>query len=123
MVRAVRGAITVDDNDKEEILSRTEVLLKEIIDTNHMVQEDMISIIFTVTADLDKVFPAVAARHLGITDVPLMCMQEIPVPGSLPKCVRILLHFNTDKSNSDILHQYLRGATVLRPDLSNKKND
>lgn len=118
--RALRGAITVDNNSREDILEGTALLLKEIISKNDITQEDMVSIVFTLTADLNAVFPAVAAREAGLTEVPLMCMQEIPVQGALQKCVRILLHFNTDKKNSELKHIYLRGATVLRPDIANR---
>lgn len=116
--RALRGAITVDTNTREEILAGTTLLLNEVIERNNLIQDDIVSIIFTVTADLDAVFPAVAAREAGLTQVSLMCMQEIPVKGSLPKCVRILLHFNTDKKNSELNHVYLKGAAVLRPDIT-----
>lgn len=117
MVRAIRGAITVENNSRDEILSAAGILLSEIIKRNALNREDMISMIFTLTPDLDAVFPAVAAREQGITDVPLMCMQEIPVPGALAKCVRILLHVNSDKSNGELEHVYMREAVRLRPDL------
>jgi len=119
--RALRGAITVEENTREDILKGTALLLNEIINKNSIVQEDMISIIFTLTQDLNATFPAVAAREAGLTEVPLMCMQEIPVAGSLPKCIRILLHYNTDKKNSELKHIYLKGATVLRPDITSDK--
>lgn len=117
MVRAVRGAITVKRNDKEEILNATEEMLKEIFARNTILQEDMVCMIFTLTPDLDAVFPAVAARKMGITNVPLMCMSEIPVENALSKCVRVLVQFNTDKTLNDIQHVYLRDAVKLRPDL------
>ena len=82
-----------------------------------MCNEDVISIVFTVTRDLDAAFPAVAARQIGLTDIALMCMNEISVPGSLEKCIRVMIHFNTDKSNSEIKHVYLNRARILRPDL------
>ena len=118
MTRAVRGAITVVHNDKEEILAAAGELLERIICENQIDKEDMVSIIFTLTPDLDAVFPAAAARQMGITDVPLMCMSEIPVAGALERCVRILLEFNTDKKLCDIRHIYLRDAVKLRPDLA-----
>lgn len=118
MARAVRGAITVAHNDKEEILAAAGELLERIICENQIDKEDMVSIIFTLTPDLDAVFPAAAARQMGITDVPLMCMSEIPVAGALERCVRILLEFNTDKKLGDIRHIYLRDAVKLRPDLA-----
>ena len=119
-MRAVRGAITVSENTREEILQATAELLKEIIEKNEIAHEDMVDIIFTLTPDLDAVFPAVAAREAGIVDVPLMCMSEIPIEGALPKCVRILMHMNTDKGLSEINHVYLRDAVKLRPDLVKK---
>lgn len=120
MVRAIRGAITVENNEKDEILSATAELLKELLEKNQVDRESLIEMIFTLTPDLDAVFPAVAARKLGITNVPLMCMSEIPVAGALQKCVRILIHINTDKSLDKIKHIYLKGAKVLRPDLIDK---
>ena len=120
LVRAIRGAITVPENTKEAILGGTKELLLEILKRNDIKTDDLISIIFTMTNDLNAVFPAVAAREIGLTDVPLMCTNEIAVPGSLNNCVRILLHFNTEKTNNDLVHIYLKGASVLRPDLSCK---
>lgn len=116
-MRAVRGAITVENNNEEEILSATKVLIEEIISKNREACSDMVSMIFTLTPDLDAVFPAKAARLMGITDVPLMCMSEIPVKGALEKCVRVLIYLNTDKKREEINHVYLKGAVKLRPDL------
>lgn len=118
LVRAIRGAITVSENSRESILEGTRELLEEIIKKNNLNNSDIISAIFTMTSDLNAVFPAVAAREIGWTDFALMCTQEIDVPGSLKSCVRVLIHYNTHKSNEEIKHVYLRGATVLRPDLS-----
>ncbi len=117
-VRGIRGAITVEHNDATEIISETKLLLKEIMDLNSLNQEDIASIIFTVTKDLDAAFPAVAARHLGVVDVALICMKEIDVPGSLEKCIRILIHANTEKTANQMKHLYMKGAKVLRPDIS-----
>ncbi len=117
-VRGVRGAITSEGNNSSDILNNTTILLKEIFKQNNIIQEDLVSIFFTLTSDLDAVFPAVAARQLGLTDVPLMCLKEIDVPGSLRSCIRILVQFNTDKTNTDLHHIYLKGAVVLRPDLN-----
>ncbi len=119
-VRAIRGAITVPENTKDSILEGTRELLDEIINKNNIKKDDIISIIFSMTNDLNAVFPAVAARELGLTDVPLMCSNEINVPGSLKSCIRILLHLNTDKANSDMNHVYLKDAVALRPDLACK---
>jgi len=117
-VRAIRGAITVSENTKKSILEGTRELLVEIIKRNDLEILNIISAIFTVTSDLNATFPAIAARELGLTDISLMCTNEIDVPGSLKNCVRVLIHFNTDKYNNEISHVYLKGATVLRPDLS-----
>ncbi|HEX4714282.1 MAG TPA: chorismate mutase [Ktedonobacteraceae bacterium] len=113
--RGIRGATTVERNDREEILSATTELLQLMIRRNGLQTEDVASAIFSLTEDLDAEFPAVAARLLGWTDVPLMCSREIPVPGSLGKCVRILLHVNTTRSLAEIQHVYIRGAVDLRP--------
>ena len=120
MVRAIRGAITVENNDREEILQAAGELLDDIIKANNLKTEDMVSMIFTLTPDLNAVFPAVAARLAGITNVPLMCMNEVPVPGALPKCVRLLITVNSDKSLDEICHIYKREAVKLRPDIVNK---
>ncbi|HOQ00025.1 MAG TPA: chorismate mutase [Acetivibrio clariflavus] len=117
MVRAIRGATTVENNDAVEILRETEKLLVEIYEKNKLKEEDIISIIFTVTSDLNATFPAVAARNLGWTSIALMCTNEISVPGSLEKCIRVLMHINTDKRNDEIKHIYLNNAKVLRPDI------
>jgi len=117
-VRAIRGAITVSENTKESILEGTRELLNEITSKNNLDNSNIISAIFTVTSDLNATFPAIAARELGWTDISLMCTNEIDVPGSLRSCVRVMIHFNTDKSNSEIKHIYLKGAVILRPDLS-----
>ncbi|ACL76081.1 chorismate mutase [Ruminiclostridium cellulolyticum] len=116
-VRAVRGAITVPENTKESIWEGTKELLVEIVNRNSLKNADIISAIFTVTHDLSAAFPAVAARQIGWNDIPLMCTNEIDVPGSLEKCVRVLIHINTEKTNAEINHVYLNGAAVLRPDL------
>lgn len=118
MVRAIRGATTVEKNDKEEIWAATEEMLAEIIKANNLVQEDMISITFTLTPDLNACYPAVRAREMGFTNVPLMNMCELPVPGALEKCIRVIVETNSDKSLDDIKHIYLKGAKRLRPDLS-----
>jgi len=116
-VRGVRGAITVEKNEKDAIVFATEMLLEKIISVNKIKVEDIASAIFTVSGDLTKEFPALAARELGWLYTPLMCSVEIPVDGSLKKCIRVLLHINTDKTQKDIKHVYLGGAKALRPDL------
>ncbi len=117
MVRAFRGAITVAENDKDEILRATAELYDKMVAENGLDKEDFVCIFFSLTPDLDKVFPARAVREKGVTNVPLMCMAEIPVEGALEKCVRILILSNSDKSLDQIKHIYLKDAVNLRPDL------
>jgi chorismate mutase len=116
--RGIRGATTVDTNDREEILLATRQLLALMIRLNGITTEDVGSAIFTTTSDLNAEFPALAARQLGWLDVPLICTHEISVPGSLPQCIRILIHWNTETPQSQIQHVYIRNAKRLRPDLS-----
>jgi chorismate mutase len=116
--RGVRGATTVEANQREEILTATRQLLALMIRRNDIHSEDVASAIFTTTSDIDAEFPALAARQLGWLDVPLLCGYEINVPGSLPRCVRVLVHWNTDKPQNEIQHVYMRDAVRLRPDLS-----
>ncbi|MDQ6660324.1 MAG: chorismate mutase [Chloroflexota bacterium] len=113
--RGIRGATTVEHNDREEILEATTELLQLLIERNDLHPENIASAIFTVTEDLDAEFPAFAARYLGWTENALMCGREIPVPNSLSKCIRVLLHVNTTRSLSEIQHVYIRGAVNLRP--------
>lgn len=113
--RGIRGATTVKHNQRDEILTSTTELLQLIIERNHIRVDDIASVIFTVTDDLDAEFPALAARQIGWTETALMCMREIPVPGSLPMCIRVLLHVNTSRKQSEIQHVYLREAIALRP--------
>jgi chorismate mutase len=116
--RGVRGATTTDTNTSEEILKATRELLALMIRQNGIQPEDVASAIFSTTHDLDAEFPALAARQLGWMDVALMCTNELDVPGSLRRCIRILLHWNTDKMAGEIVHVYVKGARSLRPDLS-----
>jgi len=117
-VRGVRGAIDVPVDEPEAILDATRRLLEAMRDANPTMRpQDLASVIFTVTPDLNSVFPAQAARQLGWTDVPLLCTQEIPVPGGLPHIVRVLAHWNTEISQGSIKHIYLGQAARLRPDL------
>ncbi|MDQ2930787.1 MAG: chorismate mutase [Gemmatimonadota bacterium] len=116
--RAIRGATTVDSNSPEEIRHATRELLETIIARNSITSADVISAIFTVTHDLTSDFPAHAARELGWLDVPLLCTLEIPVPGSLPRCIRVLLHVESTASRADLRHVYLHAARALRPDLA-----
>ena len=117
-VRGVRGATTVEENRHAEILDETRKLLALMIRFNGIQSEDVASAIFTVTGDLNAEFPALAARQLGWLDVPLLCTYEIDVPGSLRRCVRILIHWNTSKVQSEIVPVYVNEAQRLRPDLS-----
>lgn len=113
--RGVRGAITVEENTAAQIIQATEELLREMAEANGIVAEDIASILFTTTLDLNAAFPAQAAREaLGWQDVPLLCTHEMAVPGSLPRCVRVLLHWNTEKEAQEIVHIYLRKARNLR---------
>lgn len=121
MVRAIRGATTADRNEKELILEATAEMLLHIISENALNHDDIIDIIFTVTPDLNSVFPAVAARRIGFTDVPLLDMAAPEIDGALKMCIRALVHINTDKDNKSLNHVYLRGAKVLRPDLLRKE--
>lgn len=116
--RGVRGATTVEVDDRDEILLATRQLLALMIRQNGIETSDLASAIFTVTKDLSSEFPALAARQLGWLEVPLMCGYEITVEGALPRCIRVLLHWNTEKSQSEIQHFYLHDAVKLRPDLS-----
>jgi chorismate mutase len=117
--RGVRGAITVDNNTGEAILDGTRQLLAEMVRANDIRTEDVASAYFTTTTDLNAEFPAVVARNeFGWNNIALMCGHEMDVPGSLRMCLRIMLHVNTDRLQSQINHVYLRGAAVLRPDLN-----
>ncbi|NLJ76627.1 MAG: chorismate mutase [Peptococcaceae bacterium] len=117
VLRGIRGAITVERNSAEEILAATGELLDTIIKENDIEAGDMASIIFTMTEDLDACFPARAARDRGLKYVPLLDALELNVPGSLPRCIRILIHVNTNKSQKEIKHVYLGEAACLRPDI------
>lgn len=118
-VRGVRGATTVEEDRPEAILKATQELLSVILSRNPSLEpKDLASALFTVTPDLSSVYPAEAARQLGWKFVPLMCAVEIPVPNSLPRCIRVLLHWNTDLPQEAIHHVYLGEAMRLRPDLN-----
>ncbi|MBU0687116.1 MAG: chorismate mutase [Candidatus Margulisbacteria bacterium] len=119
-VRGIRGAISAKDNSKEAIIKATEELLEKIVEANQIKVEDVASAIFSTTKDLNAAFPAEAARNLGWLYSPLLCTNEIDVPNGLKKCVRVLLHVNMDKPQSEIKHVYLGAAEKLRPDLGKK---
>ena len=116
MCRGIRGATTVEANSEEEILAATRELLYIMIRANEIEPEDVASAIFTTTRDLDATYPALAARQLGWYDAALLCGHEMDVPGGLPLCIRILVHWNTTRSPKEIIHVYLREAKELRPD-------
>jgi chorismate mutase len=115
---AVRGAITIPEDHSDAVLAATRELLQAIFAANQIKNDDLVSIIFTVTADIRSEFPAVAARQLGITDTPLTCAREIDKDGALPLCVRVLIHFYTSLAKHEIKPVYLREAARLRPDLA-----
>ncbi len=116
-VRAVRGAIQVDVDERDAILGATTELLLAVLERNEIAPDDLISVIFTATPDLTAEFPAYAARQMGITDVPLLCAGEIAVPGAMPRVLRLLAHVETGRTRHDVRHVYLRGAAGLRTDL------
>ena len=116
-VRAVRGAIQVDADDRDQILDAVAELVTAVLERNAIDREDLISVVFTATPDLRAEFPAYAARQAGIGSVPLLCASEIDVPGALPRTIRLLAHFESDRPKEDVRHVYLRGAAELRTDL------
>jgi chorismate mutase len=120
LCRGIRGASTVEANSREAILEATAELLAAMVKANGIKPEDVVSAFFTTTPDLNAEFPALAARRLGWNDVPLLCGHEMAVPGSLPMCLRILVHVNTEKRADQMVHVYLRGARVLRPDFQSE---
>jgi chorismate mutase len=115
--RGIRGAISVRANSPDAIIAATRELLEQIVAANDLRVEDLASAIFTATPDLDAAYPARAAREMGWMEVPLLCMQEMNVAGSLPRCVRVLVLWNTDKPPEQVRHVYLGEARTLRPDL------
>ena len=117
-VRAIRGAIQVDANQRAAVLEGTAELVTEVMMRNGLAPDDVISVVFTATPDLTAEFPALAARKIGFQDVPLLCASEIDVPGALPRIVRLLMHVETGKPRSALQHVYLRGATALRLDIA-----
>ena len=117
MIRAIRGAVTAE-NTAESITTNTRLMLKKILSANNLGIDEIISVVFTCTKDLNAVYPAVAAREIGLTAASLMCMAEMDVPGSLPGCVRVQVLAETDLAQNEITHAYLKGARILRPDLA-----
>ncbi|HEU4322533.1 MAG TPA: chorismate mutase [Roseiflexaceae bacterium] len=114
--RGIRGATTADANTREAILQATREMLEQIIAANGLCVDDIASAIFSTTADLDAEFPAVAARQLGWLDTALFCTHEMQVPGSLPRCIRVLIHWNTTRRADEVVHVYIQGARGLRPE-------
>ncbi|MGA7418814.1 MAG: chorismate mutase [Acidimicrobiales bacterium] len=116
-VRAVRGATTVDADNPEAIRERVVALLEQVLKQNGLSEDDIISILFTATEDIVSTFPATAARSMGLGAVPLICARELAITGSVPRCIRVMLHVTTELSRNDIHHVYLEGAKGLRDDL------
>ena len=117
----IRGATSVEANTSQAIVSATRELLERIVAANTLQANEIASVIFTATPDLNAAYPACAAREMGWVNVPLLCMQEMAVVGSLPRCIRVLMHWNTDLPASQIRHVYLGAAQILRPDLLEEK--
>ena len=116
-VRAVRGATTVDEDTPEAITERVVALLRQILDRNGLVEDDIILILFTATEDIVSTFPATAARSMGLGAVPLICARELAIIGAVERCIRVMLHVTTERSRDDVHHVYLEGAQGLRDDL------
>jgi chorismate mutase len=117
-VRAIRGAVQLDVDEREHVLSSTRELVSAVLQANSLTKDDVISIFFTATSDVRSEFPAVAARELGLGDIPLMCSQELDIEGAMPRVIRLMAHVNTTRSRDQISHVYLRGAVALRRDLA-----
>jgi len=116
-VRALRGATTIDADTTEEIEKRVQALLREMLDRNAIAHDDIISILFTATDDIHAMFPATAARPLGLGDLPLICARELSIQGATQRCIRVMMHFNTERSPGELRHVYLEGAKGLNDDL------
>ena len=118
MLRALRGATTVDDDTPEHIRVRVVALLEEMFARNDIDHDDLVSIVFTATEDLSSAFPATAARTIGLGDVPMLCARELSIVDGTPRCIRVLMHLETPRSRAELRHVYLEGASTLRDDLS-----
>lgn len=116
-LRAVRGATTVEEDTPEVVTERVVALLGEILERNGLEEDDIVSILFTATEDIVSIFPATAARNMGLGAVPLICARELAVVGSVPRCIRVMLHVTTERPREEIHHVYLEGAQGLRDDL------
>lgn len=117
-VRAIRGATQLDVDERAHLLSSVDELIRAILEQNQLGTDDLISMLFTATPDLHSEFPALAARQLGIGEVPLLCTQELDIDGAMPRVIRVMLHAETERSKAEIRHVYLRGAAALRRDLA-----
>lgn len=115
---SIRGAITVEKNTSDSILENTSLLIKKMEEENNLLRENVISILFSATRDLDKVYPAKSARDLGYVNSGLMCFNEMAVEGSLDRCIRVMILYDSNAKQEDINHIYLKGAKILRPDLN-----
>ncbi len=116
-VRALRGATTLDVDDRDHLIARTQELIQALFARNGLTEDDLISIVFTATDDVHSAYPAEAARDAGITHVPLMCARELDIDGGIPRCIRILVHAYTERGPADLRHPYLHDARQLRTDL------
>ena len=116
-IRALRGATTIDVDEKEHLFERVIALLEVLFDRNDIDHDDLVSIIFTATGDVHSAFPALAARKFGLGDIPLICAQELEIEGSTPLCIRVMIHLATDRARNELHHVYLEGARTLRDDL------
>ena len=117
MVRGLRGATTVDVDSPDQVTERSQELILRLMERNDLVEDDIVSVLFTATADVTSIFPATAIREIGFGAVPLLCAAEIAVPGAMPRCIRVLLHVHTTRTRDEIHHVYLHGAQGLRDDL------
>ena len=116
-VRALRGATTVDEDTADQVFERTIALLDALFERNELDKDDLISVLFTATDDIHSVFPALAARKFGLGDIPLICARELDIEGGTPRCIRLLMHINTERARDDLHHVYLEGAVGLNDDL------
>jgi chorismate mutase len=116
-VRALRGATTVDSDTVAQVTERVQALVNVMLDRNGAAKDDLISVLFTATDDIRCMFPATAARGVGLGDVPLICARELDVAGGTPRCIRVLMHLNTERPRAELHHVYLEGARGLRDDL------
>jgi chorismate mutase len=116
-VRALRGATTLDADTTEQVQERVQALVRELLERNDIDHDDIVSIVFTATDDIHSMFPATAARSLGLGDVPLLCARELDIIGATPRCVRVLMHLTTDKARHELRHVYQHGAQGLNDDL------